>query len=177
MIPVEYSEGNFLLAETELTRELYVAIVGSGYSTNLQQPAYEYYSDFSTFFSKLNALTELNFRFPTYNEWLFAAKGGNKSQNYTYSGSNIIANVAWYSGNSDGSYHDVKQLQPNELGFYDMSGNAAEFVLLGSSPNNTSRYFYMGGSYSSNETACKSTSYDFDTYSYQRGVRIAFTNN
>jgi hypothetical protein len=177
MIPVEYSEGNFLLAETELTSELYVAIVGSGYSTNLQRPAYARYSTFSTFLSKLNALTELNFRFPTYNEWLFAAKGGNKSQNYTYSGSNIIANVAWYEGNSNNSYHDVKQLQPNELGFYDMSGNAAEYVLLGSTTY-TSYYYNMGGSYASYDSNCKSTSYQTESYDQSNyGLRIALSNN
>jgi hypothetical protein len=174
MIPVEYSEGNFLLAETELTRELYVAIVGSGYNSDLQRPADEYYSTYSTLLSKLSSIIGLNFRFPTYNEWKYAAKGGNKSQSYTYSGSNNIDDVAWYSGNSNNSLHYVKQLQPNELGFYDMCGNVGEFILYNSGPGS---YNIMGGSYNSSEGDCKVTSYLSSNYgSSYAGLRIALSN-
>ena len=41
----------------------------------------------------------------------------------------MIDDVAWYKGNSNGKLHDVKTKLPNELGLYDMSGNAREFVL------------------------------------------------
>jgi formylglycine-generating enzyme required for sulfatase activity len=50
------------------------------------------------------------------------------SQGYTYSGSNDPEEVAWYSGNSSNAAHPVKQLAPNELGIYDMSGNVAEYT-------------------------------------------------
>lgn len=177
MIPVTYSSGNFLLAETELTRELYEAIMQNGsYTTELQRPASAYYSAYTEFISKLNALTELTFRFPTAAEWKFAAKGGNLSQNYTYSGSNIVSNVAWYVGNSDGKSHNVKQLQPNELGFYDMSGNVYEYVLKGSGSYGSSYYSSWGGQYDSSETSCTVTSeYCSGSDSY-RGLRIALSN-
>jgi hypothetical protein len=35
--------------------------------------------------------------------------------------------VAWYEKNSGGMVHPVKQKRPNELGFYDMSGNVWEW--------------------------------------------------
>jgi hypothetical protein len=53
--------------------------------------------------------------------------GGNKSHNYIYSGSNTIDDVAWYDQNSENKLHHVGAKQPNELGIYDMSGNAWEW--------------------------------------------------
>ncbi len=60
-------------------------------------------------------------------EWEYAARGGNKSKGYKYSGSNNIDDVAWYDGNSGYNTHAVKTKQPNELGIYDMSGNVWEW--------------------------------------------------
>jgi formylglycine-generating enzyme required for sulfatase activity len=66
-------------------------------------------------------------RLPTEAEWEYAARGGNQTHGYTYSGSNTIDSVGWYSGNSGNNLHVVGQKNPNELGIYDMNGNAFEW--------------------------------------------------
>ncbi len=63
------------------------------------------------------------YRLPTEAEWEYAAKGGDKSKGFKYSGSNDIGEVAWHRYNSDEQTHPVKSKKPNELGLYDMSGN------------------------------------------------------
>jgi formylglycine-generating enzyme required for sulfatase activity len=67
------------------------------------------------------------YRLPTEAEWEYAARGGNRSEGYIYAGSNDADEVAWYADNSGGHTHPIGQKAPNELGLYDMSGNALEW--------------------------------------------------
>ena len=178
MIPVVSSTQSFLLAETETTTQLYNAITGSTDSSSQVPKTGLSWDSWNTFISQISTITELDFRMPTVTEWEYASKGGSKSQGYTYSGSNIISNVAWYSGNSNNSVHPVKQLQPNELGFYDMSGNVWEVT---STITSTSYYYYWcGGSYSCSEARCTNSSTYYDSPSYtvsEGGLRLALSNN
>lgn len=122
---------NFYIGETEVTQELWSAVMGSnpsGYNSNPQLPV-ESVSWFECldFIEKLNELTGENFKMPTEAQWEYAARGGKKSKGTLYSGSDSIADVAWYKDNSQETTHPVKQKLPNELGLYDMSGNVWEW--------------------------------------------------
>lgn len=66
-------------------------------------------------------------RLPTEAEWEFAARGGIQSKGFKYSGSDNIDEVAWYQKNSKKMTHPVGTKMPNEIGIYDMTGNAFEW--------------------------------------------------
>jgi len=86
------------------------------------------WDDIQEFILKVNSLQGENYRLPSEEEWEFAAKGGVKSKDYIYAGSNHANEVAWFKDNSSNNPHPVGELQPNELGLYDMSGNIWEWL-------------------------------------------------
>lgn len=68
-----------------------------------------------------------NGQLPTEAQWEFAARGGNQAMDTKYSGSNNLSEVGVYiDPNNRRRPADVGLKNPNELGIYDMSGNAAE---------------------------------------------------
>ncbi len=126
----EVTVSSFAIAQTEVTQELWQAVMGynySGHAGDKNPVEYVSWEMCNLFISKLNQLTGQNFRLPTEAEWEFAARGGNKNKGCLYAGGNTIDDVAWYDANSNEMSHAVATKVCNELGLYDMSGNVWEW--------------------------------------------------
>ncbi len=121
---------DYYIGKYEVTQALWQAVMGNNPSSfkgdNLPVEQVSW-NDCQKFISQLNRITGKTFRLPTEAEWEYAARGGNKSRGYQYSGSNNLSDVAWYTDNSGYKTHTVGTKQPNELGIYDMSGNVLEW--------------------------------------------------
>ena len=181
---------SYYLGETEVTQELWQAVMGSNPSKfkGADRPIENVsWDDCQTFIRKLNSLTGKTFRLPTEAEWEYAARGGNKSQGYKYSGSNTVGNVAWFDDNSGSKTHSVKIKSPNELGIYDMSGNVWEWCQdwygsYSSSPQTNSTgpasgsgRVDRGGGWGNNARGCRVSFRDYitpDFRSYRLGFRL-----
>jgi formylglycine-generating enzyme required for sulfatase activity len=68
------------------------------------------------------------YRLPTEAEWEYAARGGNKHEPYSFSGSDDLDAVGWDADNSNRRTQPVGTKAANGLGIYDMTGNVAEWV-------------------------------------------------
>ena len=182
----------FYMGETEVTQELWQAVMGSTPSsfsgTNLPVEKVSWNLIVNQFLPALNATTGQNFRLPTEAEWEYAARGGNQGHGYKYAGSNTIGNVSWYTDNSNSQTHSVATKSPNELGLYDMSGNVWEWCSdwysnysSGSQtnpqgPSSGSRRVLRGGCWYNNARNCRVSYrhnyYPYSTYNYF-GFRLA----
>ena len=146
---------NYYICKHEVTQEEWMDVMDSNPSYFKDCPKCPVenvsFHDIEIYLKKLKELSGIAYRLPTEAEWEYAARGGNKSQGYKFSGSNSLYEVAWYDDNSynkgikdpDYGTHPVALKKPNELGLYDMSGNVWEWCSDGyaadyysKSPNN-----------------------------------------
>lgn len=191
---------SYYIGQTEVTQALWQAVMGNNpsYFRGAKRPVEQVnWKECQTFISRLNSMTGRNFCLPTEAQWEFAARGGNNSFHYKYSGSDNIENVAVYQANSldrgnsspDFGTHNVASRQPNELGIYDMSGNVGEWCsdmygYLDKSPqtnptgvkNGGSFRVWRGGCWQDRAGYCRSAKRIYNTYgrrNYGVGFRLA----
>lgn len=184
---------SYYIGCTEVTQQLWQAVMGSNpsYYKGDRRPVEQVsWNDCQTFLNRLNGLTGKRFRLPTEAEWEFAARGGVMSRGCKYSASNYVDNVAWYSGNSGGTTHNVATKQPNELGLYDMSGNVWEWCsdrydsysstaqTNPTGPNIDSEYVHRSGSWSDVASTCRTSYRNGGTSGYSSvflGLRLCLS--
>lgn len=163
---------DYYIGETEVTQALWQAVMGinpsyfKGYNQPVEMVSWH---DCYEFIGRLNEITGDNFSLPTEAQWEFAARGGNYSKGYKYSGSNNFDVVAWFTENSDEMTHPVGTKQANELGIYDMSGNVWEWcsdwygsyssvaVTDPAGPSSGSHRVVRGGSWYGSAASCRCT--------------------
>ncbi|MBE6408527.1 MAG: formylglycine-generating enzyme family protein [Lentisphaerae bacterium] len=155
---IKIEEKDCYIGKYEVTQAQWKAVMGNNpaYFKGADRPVEMVsWNDAMEFCKRLNdaglAPAGYKFSLPTEAQWEFAARGGNKSKGYEYSGSNDINEVAWHDGNSDNiTHHDVGTKKPNELGLYDMSGNVMEWCL----DTDGSYRVLRGGSWNLNAISC-----------------------
>lgn len=123
MPPHEVHVGNFSLGRYEVTQAEWVALMRDNPSIEKGDDlpvTCVSWEECELFIRRLNRVTGRKFRFPTEQEWEYAAKKGMalREQNDT---------LEWTMEVSGGRPHPVGKLSPNALGLCDMGGNVSEW--------------------------------------------------
>lgn len=114
---------SYYIGETPVTRELWHAVMDNDESNDSGRTCpvdNVSWNDCQDLIANLNEITGRNFRLPTEAEWEFAARGGNKSKGFKYSGSNDTFGLYYTAG-------PVGERKANELGIHDMTGIVSEW--------------------------------------------------
>ena len=130
--PHEVELDNFYICKYEVTQKQWRAFLPTegkcivdGDNIAMDMLSWE---DAKTFADTLSAISGLQFALPTEAQWEFAARGGNKTLRYVFSGHAWDATeVGWTSFDELTSAHEVGGKRYNELGLYDMTGNVFEW--------------------------------------------------
>jgi len=163
---------DFYIGKYEVTQNEYERVMGTN-------PSYFKCSDCPVENVSWNDAVEyarkVGKRLPTEAEWEYAARGGNKNNNYKYSGSNSLDNVAWYNDNSGSKTHSVGTKQANELGIYDMSGNVWEWCNDWYGSYSISSQSNPQGPTSGSSRVVRGGSFDYDGFNCRVGNRSLYT--
>jgi formylglycine-generating enzyme required for sulfatase activity len=119
---------DFYIGKYEVTNAQWKAVMNDNTAADNKPKTGMIWYDAVAFTCKLREKTGKKYRLMTDAEFEYAARGGKKTNGYLYSGSNTANDVAWTSANAGSGIKDVGGKAANELGIYDMSGNAYELT-------------------------------------------------
>jgi serine/threonine protein kinase/formylglycine-generating enzyme required for sulfatase activity len=74
-----------------------------------------------------DVLQRKGYRLPTQAEWEYACRAGTVTSRYYGDLVELLGHYAWYLQNSQNRAHPTGRLLPNDLGLFDMLGNATEW--------------------------------------------------
>jgi formylglycine-generating enzyme required for sulfatase activity len=126
----------FYLGIGEVTQAEYERVMGSNPSQFKGDPIRPVemvnWDEASAFCRKLGELppeqtARTVYRLPTEAEWEFACRAGTTTTWSSGDDEALLKEHAWFSGNSGGTTHPVRQKAPNSWGLYDMHGNLWEW--------------------------------------------------
>lgn len=126
----EITLDGYYIGQFEVSRKFFKSIMGYDPSLYATPDADNYpVENVSTeeakrFIEMLNRKTRKHFALPTEAQWEYAARGGQSSRGYSYSGT-ADTDKLWYD--RDNPTEIYYEPSVNELGIYQMSGNVAEW--------------------------------------------------
>ncbi len=204
---------SFYMGKYPITQAQWKAVMGNNpsdfqgtqYPEHLNQPvetvSWEdcYYEDKKSFCQELTQkLTQKlillgigEFRLPSEAEWEYACRAGTSTKYFFGTNEAHLSEYAWYEGNSQNKIHPVGQLEPNNFGLYDMSGNVWEWCQdsyhfdYKEAPTDGSAWIdeesytaiIRGGSWRESPFECRSSNRGYenlDTRSKEVGLRVVF---
>ena len=118
---------SYYISRYPIKQELWEAVMGENPSEfqNAKAPVSNVsWTDALNFCIKINLVSYQYYWLPTEAQWEYAARGGNRSRNTLYSGSDMLSLVGCYYQSAPCA---TGQYKPNELGIYDMSGGVWEW--------------------------------------------------
>ena len=126
MPPHEVHVGSFSLGRHEVTQAEWVALMGDNPSIEKGDDlpvSCVSWEECNLFISRLNRVTGRKFRFPTEQEWEYAARKGMDDM----ARQEQADSLEWTMEVSGGKPHPVGKLSPNAMGLCDMGGNVSEW--------------------------------------------------
>jgi formylglycine-generating enzyme required for sulfatase activity len=165
---------SFYLGKFEVTQEQWEAVMQDNPSLNKGEPEKRAewikrpvdrvnWEDVQAFLDAVNekyAPSGMRFDLPTEAQWEWACKAGFSNRVGASDDPALLADYAWYGGNSDRETHPVGTKKANDWGLYDMHGNVAEFCQDVASKADAAKidmHVVRGGNWQEGETGCRST--------------------